>query len=113
LWATWCTPCLAELPAMQKLRQHYQAENFDVVAVSVESQRPPAELVAFLRRNKLGGVAYYQDAHEDFQKALIFNALPTTYLIAPDGRILYQMTGTTDWYSPQMLKFLDAALKIY
>lgn len=113
LWATWCTPCLAELPDFQRLKARYLNKGLNVVAVSIEQNRPPKELLAFLIRNDIGSVAYYQDAWGDYQKTLIFSALPTTYLIAPNGRILYQMTGTTDWYAPEMIKFLDAAMKVY
>lgn len=113
LWATWCTPCLAELPAMQKLNLRYKNKGLEVVAISVQGDRPPEELEAFLKRHNIGSFAWYQDFHFDFQKALIFNALPTTWLIDPDGRILYQMTGTTNWYAPETIKFLDAAMKVY
>lgn len=113
LWATWCAPCIQELPTLQMLKDHYWGKNFTVLAVSVDEVEHPVDLVAFLKKYGIQDVAYYHDFYENLQKALPYRGLPTSFLIDPEGRILYEMGGGTDWYTPDMLKFLDAAREVY
>ncbi len=116
LWATWCSPCIAELPALQRLKTHYRGRNLAVLAVSVDSQKDMAGLAAFLKKHDLGAinrhnVALYHDFQGDIQKTIPFNGLPITFLIGPKGRILYQVKGPAHWDNRNIIKFLDSVQK--
>lgn len=106
-WAMWCAPCVKELPSLQALKNNYTRPDFAIIAVSVDDPVQMEKIPGFLDRLGVGSVAYYHDYKAQLQTAFAFNALPTTYLISPQGKILYVMAGPTDWYTKQMVSFLD------
>ncbi|GJL84599.1 MAG: hypothetical protein DHS20C02_03740 [Micavibrio sp.] len=116
LWATWCSPCIAELPDLQRLKNRYKDGSLVVLAVSVDNRKDMAGLAAFLKKHDLGPinpnhVALYHDFQGNIQKTIFFNELPMTFLIGPKGRILYQVKGPADWDSRKVIKFLDSVQK--
>ncbi len=116
LWATWCAPCIEELPSLQNLKEHYEGKGLEVLAVSVDREKAVEDLSNFLKMHDLGRVgpdhvALYHDFQDDIQKAIAFNGLPVTFLIGPDGRILYQAKKPQEWDSEEIIKFLESVQK--
>lgn len=95
-WATWCPPCRAEMPAMEKLQEEFKSKGLVVLAVSVNESRK--EVVKFLKERKISlPVALDSDGtvSEDYG----VRALPTTFLIGRDGEVLAMGLGIRDWTS--------------
>lgn len=113
LWATWCGYCITELPSIQRLKDQYASDNFDVVAVSVDTNENIDSIASFLKNRGLGDVALHYDDRGDVQFTLPVNVLPVTFLIDPQGRVLYSFGGTADWASLRARAFLGryASLK--
>ena len=113
LWATWCGYCIMELPSIQRLKDLYASDNFDVVAVSVDTNASIDSLASFLKNRGIGDVALHYDDRGDVQFTLPVNVLPVTFLIDPQGRVLYSFGGTADWASLRARSFLTryASLK--
>lgn len=116
LWATWCAPCIEELPSLQNLKDHYKGKGLKVLAVSVDREKTIEDLSNFLKMHDLGRVgpdhvALYHDFQEHIQKAIAFNGLPVTFLIGPDGRILFQAKKPLEWDSAEIIKFLESVQK--
>ncbi len=112
LWATWCAPCVAELPTLQRLKNHYKNSNIDVLAVSIDYQKELNDIAAFLVKHKIGDVALNHDAQGDIQKSLKIDGLPVTYIIVPGGRVFYRITGPAHWDSRKIIRFIDEVRQI-
>jgi len=113
LWATWCAPCRAEMPALDRLQAELGSPGFEVVAVNIDTQRleRPKQ---FLKDVGVTALAYYAD-----KEATIFTALkragkafgmPTTLLIDGNGCELAALAGPAEWSSPEAKAFIRAAL---
>jgi cytochrome c biogenesis protein CcmG/thiol:disulfide interchange protein DsbE len=91
-WATWCHPCLESLPALEKLRAQYAAQGLSVVAISIDGPRNFARVRPFAQRLGLKMPVVIDEDGALAQKFLV-SSVPTTILIAPDGRIMRTRTG--------------------
>ncbi len=108
LWATWCAPCVREMPALDRL-QAKLGERLTVLALS-EDRRGAEVVDPFLETLHLGALVPYLDPKAAATAALGARGLPTSYLIDGEGRILAQLEGEAKWDSPAMLATLDRYL---
>jgi len=90
-WATWCAPCVIEMPGFQRVYDDYRDQGFMVLGVSRDTEGP-AKVRAFLR-NK--GITYpvAMAAHADLGGITDVSVLPTSYLIGRDGTIRHRIEG--------------------
>lgn len=100
LWATWCAPCREEMPALDELQAGTGGEDFEVVAVNVDSG-DDAKPRAFLEEVGVEALAYYRDDSLDVFNELkrrgLARGLPVTLLIDEEGCLLASMNGPADW----------------
>ena len=111
LWATWCTPCLKELPTLKALDEKYKDKGLKVVTLSIDTL-PYAQVEGFLK-NKLNITLPIMALDDTGQIYEYLNAkgLPVTYLIDREGKITHRFVGATDWLSEDAVKPIEAALK--
>lgn len=106
LWATWCAPCVKELPTLDKLAR---TGTIAVVAVSQDTA-PHASVVAFLKGHNIATLKAYQDPKMALSGALgPDTVLPTSILLDADGREVWRFVGDLDWTSPEATKLLSEA----
>ncbi|QEC45914.1 TlpA family protein disulfide reductase [Pseudobacter ginsenosidimutans] len=90
VWATWCGPCKAEIPFLQKIEKDYHDKNIQFVSLSVDRQADKGKWEKYVRENNLGGIQVIAD--KDFESEFIkkFNiaAIPRFILIDPKGKIV-------------------------
>jgi thiol-disulfide isomerase/thioredoxin len=91
VWATWCPPCLAELPAFAAAARTYEGK-VDFVGLAAESKA--ADVVALRDRFGVGYPLFLIDAVT--QRMWNATALPSTYIVAADGRVLWSIRGAID-----------------
>lgn len=97
-WATWCPPCVAEMPALDRLQKELGGGDFEVVAVSVD--REGMKLVEpFLARYQLSSLTPYLNPDASLFRAFGEKTLPLTYIIGRDGRAVGRMEGAAEWDS--------------
>lgn len=104
-WATWCAPCVTELPALAKLKE--ARPDIEVIAVSLDLQKSAKDLAAFLDKSNASTLGVYYDKGTELNVQFPNRGLPTTYVISSDGKITYKMEGDADWSSPDALTFVD------
>ena len=109
-WATWCAPCVVELPSLQKLKDRYEKHGLNVIAVSIDYNKDLAFLEAFLDNRGIGPVALYHDSEKQLRTNIPMSGIPTSYLLAPDGQVLYVFEGDADWNSPESVAFFNTLL---
>ena len=103
LWASWCAPCVKELPTLQKLRD---ARGSDLIVLPVDQDMgPQASVKAFLKEHQLDFAAY-QDPNMSLSGALGAEVLPTTVLFDPNGNEVWRYVGDLDWTSAEAAKLL-------
>ncbi|MEO7366288.1 MAG: TlpA disulfide reductase family protein, partial [Sphingomicrobium sp.] len=99
LWASWCAPCIKELPTLEKLSDsHLQDGQLGVIAVSQDTG-PQGSVRAFLASQKIDGLGAYQDPEMALTGALGVQVMPTTVLYDRQGRELWRYVGDMDWTS--------------
>ena len=111
LWATWCVPCRAEMPALDRLQAEAGNKDFEVVAVDVDTARLE-RVPAFLDGIGVKALARYADPSGDLLEKLrvagIALGLPTSVLIDKEGCELGAVAGAAKWDSDDAL----AAIKV-
>src|SRR6476469_9314243 len=105
LWATWCAPCIKELPTLDKLSASPGAPQ--VIALSQDMQ-PQSTVAAFMDERKIG-LESYQDKEMAVSSALGVQILPTTILYGSDGKEIWRFSGDLDWTGAEAAKILALA----
>jgi peroxiredoxin len=95
-WATWCAPCLHEMPSMERLFQTFQHTAFVLLAISMDRQG--AEVARPFVDNLRLTFPVLLDPASEVARQYGVRGLPTTYLIGADGRLLGAVVGARDWY---------------
>jgi thiol-disulfide isomerase/thioredoxin len=104
-WATWCPPCRAEMPAIQKLYNDYK----DKMAIVLITNEERSTVENYLSENDYDLPVYF--LRSKMSNALSANAYPTTFLISPDGKILVHKTGAANWNSEAFRSQIDDLIK--
>jgi thiol-disulfide isomerase/thioredoxin len=107
-WATWCGPCRVEMPSMETLYNKYKDQGLEVLAVNIQEQQ--SDVAAFMKNNKLSFPAAL-DRSGDVSKRYGVQAIPTTYIIGRDGKIICRVTGSLSWDNPKILTAFETLLK--
>ena len=113
LWATWCAPCKAEMPALDRLQAALAGPDFSVVAINVDTRNldRPAD---WLKQTGIRRLAFYADPGgrvlPAIQRDTGSTGLPTTMLIDANGCTLGVMKGPAEWSGPDGLALIRAAL---
>jgi thiol-disulfide isomerase/thioredoxin len=108
-WATWCGPCVEEMPSLDRLQGELEKEGLKVVAASVDRDGIKAA-APFLRKLGLKNLTLYTDRRSQVFHALQAKALPTTFLIDREGLIVRRWVGAIPWDSAGSKAFLRAYL---
>jgi thiol-disulfide isomerase/thioredoxin len=108
-WATWCAPCIKELPALNRLNGTLAADGMRVLALS--SDREGAKVVRpFYDKNGLGSLDVAIDRMGKIGRALGIPGLPTTVLFDGTGREVARLVGIAEWDAPEAVAFLRTCL---
>jgi peroxiredoxin len=104
IWATWCLPCLREMPSMQRLWESQDQDSFEILAVSIdaglgqrdEAGRPGGDIRAFADSLNLTFTILH-DASGDIQRTYQTTGVPESFVIGRDGTIYKKVIGAMEW----------------
>jgi len=109
LWATWCAPCVKELPTLDKLAEaHIVDGQLGVVAVSQDTSDQKT-VKTFLDNLGIKNVGAFHDEAMGLSSALGVQVMPTTILYGSDGKEIWRYVGDLDWTSVEARKLLSEA----
>ncbi|TIN44506.1 MAG: TlpA family protein disulfide reductase, partial [Mesorhizobium sp.] len=113
LWATWCAPCRAEMPALDALQNEMGSDAFEVVAVNVDAG-DDSKPKKFLEETGVKALGYYRDStmalFNDLKTRGLALGLPVTMLIDGEGCLIAHMNGPAEWSSPDAKRLVETAL---
>jgi thiol-disulfide isomerase/thioredoxin len=107
LWATWCAPCIKELPSLGALQQELGGDQFQVVTIAID-ERDPAKIEPFLAGHGAANLPVLIDRDRTVEKVTQVIALPTSLLVDPEGKVKAMVTGDACWNSGTALAAVKA-----
>jgi thiol-disulfide isomerase/thioredoxin len=108
-WATWCAPCVKEMPSLDKLQAEMGKDKFVVLPLSLDGPSKP-KVAPFYADKKLGNLGIYFDKGKKVMGALDISVLPTSVLVDAEGREIGRLEGDADWDKPEALALMKAAI---
>ena len=106
-WATWCPPCIEELPSMERLHSEYEDQGLVLLAVAV---RESAHIIKdFVEERDLSFRVLLDENGQVYETYRVMS-VPTTFLISKDGKVIGQRIGGMNWASPQVLSLISLLL---
>ena len=113
-WATWCAPCVVEMPYLNALEGRYGSDEFEVVTISMD--RRIEEPLAFFEERELENLNFYFDPGMSIAFNVMGSAnrgLPLTILYDRNGQEIGRVAGEAEWDSPEAHALIEAALERY
>jgi peroxiredoxin len=107
-WATWCPPCIDEMPSLERLHQALGERGVAVIAVSVDERF--SDVPAFVEKFRLTFPILYDEGKKVSRKYQSFK-YPETYILDRDGRLKSKVVGPRDWSAPTVIRDMVDLLK--
>jgi thiol-disulfide isomerase/thioredoxin len=108
-WATWCPPCLKEMPSINRMAAALQGDDFAVVAISTD-RGSPDKPIGWMAQNGIDTLDFYHDSRFRAATAAKVMGQPTTLILDRDGAEIARLTGDVEWDSPDALAILKAVI---
>ena len=107
-WATWCPPCIKEIPDLLNLKKKYERD-IEIIFVSVDAN-PTKVIPKFLKKNELEDFQTYIDKKLNLTKELEVKVMPTTLVITDGPYELSRVEGYIDWLNKELITKLEKLL---
>lgn len=105
-WATWCGPCIRELPSLNRLNAQFAGDDFAVVLIS-QDRGGFKQTDRFLKKLKVDIADNFIDEKLKFSRAIAVRSLPTTIFLGPDGKEIGRLVGSAEWDEPEAVALID------
>jgi thiol-disulfide isomerase/thioredoxin len=106
-WASWCPPCIQEMPVLEKLQQKLNEQPFEILAVNVGERK--YRVWKFVKLINFG-LPVLLDERKDTFNAWGASVLPTSFLLDKQGRIRYRVQGDTEWDSKAVVALIETLI---
>ena len=105
LWGTWCVQCVAEMPTVQKLYDHYK-DDPQVKFLIVSRLDTPARVRLYAHHGHYD-LPFYVTHDDDIPDSMQLNQYPATFIFAKDGSLVSKHVGAADWSAEAVISFID------
>jgi cytochrome c biogenesis protein CcmG/thiol:disulfide interchange protein DsbE len=109
IWATWCHPCIDEMPSMEKLYRELKGENFEILAVSIDALGKKA-VAPFMKKYNLSFPAL-MDPNGTIKILYQTTGVPESFIINQDKILIEKIIGPRDWAAPSVVDFFRNLLQ--
>ena len=104
-WATWCAPCIKEMPSLDRLKSKVDG-NFDVVAISVDRDGEK-KVIDFFNENKITNLEKFFDIKNSLAKEMNLIGIPTSFFVNKKGDLIGHYQGDMEWDNDNIIKFVN------
>jgi len=106
-WATWCPPCVEEMPSLNRLYERFRDDGLVVLGISVDEEGQ-----AYERFLEMADVQFptARDPERKVSARYGTSRYPETYLIGPEGEVIRKYVGAEDWERPEIVNYLRSLL---
>lgn len=116
IWATWCRPCLQQLPAMKEMEEKYRGTNIEFVSISVDNDRDKEKWANMVREKEMKGVQLFAGRGTTFHRDYKISTIPKFLIIGPEGEIINAdaprpMDYRTGGLNQELVAILDSYLQ--
>lgn len=109
-WATYCGPCIKEMPSMANLKKKLSGKPFEILAIDMAEEK--GDVTAFMQRHKITvNFPILLDTEGGVIEQWMVSAVPTTFIIDPQGRIRYALYGGLEWDNDEVVATINSLLK--
>ncbi len=109
LWATWCVPCIKEMPALDRLQEKLGPRGLKVIAVN-QDVKGYAAAKGFMDKTGLKNLEIFTDEKSAISSRWKVPGLPASFVMTPDGQEIARLFGAAEWDSAEMTGFLEQFL---
>ena len=108
-WATWCPPCIEEMPSMERLHEAMSSDDFVMLAINTEANGPSVG-AAFLEKTPYTFPILYDDKGVVQKRYGVFK-FPESFIVGKDGKVVEKIIGPLDWSSTKTINYLKGLAK--
>lgn len=109
LWATWCAPCVAEMPMLDEVARSYAKDQLAVLTISQDTQEA-AKVVSFFRDKGYKTIQPYMDPENQFGFHYATGLLPTSVLYDAQGKEVARVTGALEWTGAEAAALIEETI---
>ncbi|MDR1277307.1 MAG: TlpA family protein disulfide reductase [Treponema sp.] len=106
-WATWCPPCIEEMPSIEALYQRFQGKDLEFLAVDIQESKD--EVAAFIKQHLLSFPAAL-DSTGRISAEYGIRGIPATFIIDREGGVIAAVTGSRDWNTAEVVAALETLI---
>lgn len=112
IWATWCGPCIMQIPAMKALEERYKEKNLTFLSISVDQDQDKSKWLKMIDEKQMGGIHLFAGKSSGFSEDYRVDFIPRFILIDTQGKIMINnlpqpMDPYTEDVNPEMIQILD------
>jgi peroxiredoxin len=109
VWATWCPPCVDEMPSMERLYREFKGEKFEILAVSIDALGEKV-VAPFMKKYNLSFPAL-MDPDGTIKTLYHTTGVPESFIVDQEGILIKQIIGPRDWAKPEIIGFFRNLLQ--
>lgn len=104
IWATWCPPCVAEMPSIARLAENPRLKDKGIEFICVATDESASDVSRFIQGKNWGMTVLRA---ESIPGPYLSEGIPATYAISPEGVVVGAVVGSSDWDTPEVVEFLE------
>jgi thiol-disulfide isomerase/thioredoxin len=108
-WATWCAPCLKEMPQLDALQKEFGGDDFQVLTIAT-GRNQPAAITRFFKKADITALPVLTDAKQELAREMDVLGLPVTLVLDRQGREVARMVGAAEWYGDSARAIIAALI---